>query len=219
MKEEWLQLLILIAPFIYIPFVWDQLPNTIPTHWDLHGHPNGYSGKAFGTLVLPLMNLALAALLFFFSRIDPKALKMNLPATSLRAVRLLVTGLLFLVFCLTMAIALGTTLDLNVLFRFVMILFFLLLGNYLPTIQPNYFIGVRTPWTLEDPENWRKTHRLAGRLWVIASMITALLEVVLPASIADTFFYLYLGVIIIPPIAYSFWLFQQKKKQRSPEPS
>ncbi len=214
-KEEWLQVLILIAPFVIMPFVWDQMPDRIPVHWDFNGHANGYSSKGFGLFVLPLINIGLAALLMGLSKVDPKAWMMNVPSITLKPLRLAVTAFMLAIFCVTILSALGAIVNMEMAFGFGLPLLFLIIGNFLPTIKPNYFIGVRTPWTLESPENWRLTHRMAGRLWVITSVVYILLEMVLVGNVPKAVFYVYIGIIIVPPIAYSFYLFQQSKRMTS----
>src|ERR1035437_7020565 len=100
-KQEWLQVLILLAPFVLIPFVWDRLPDRIPTHWDYNGHPNGYSSKGFGLLFTPLLNIGLALLFIGLSKIDPKAWRMNVSSVMMKPLRLVVTGFLTVVFYVT----------------------------------------------------------------------------------------------------------------------
>jgi uncharacterized membrane protein len=214
-KKEWLQLLILIAPFVIIAFVWNQMPERIPIHWDYQGHANGYGSKGLGLFLLPIINIGIAALLGSLSKVDPKAWKMNLPSTGLKPLRLVITGFLFAIFCVTILASLGTNINVQMAFQLALPVLFLLLGYYLPGMKPNYFIGIRTPWTLESPENWRLTHQFAGRLWVGLSLAYIILEVVLTGNIPEVLFWIYLAVLIIPPLVYSWMIFQKSKKQIS----
>ncbi len=72
LKNEWLQLLILAAPFCAAALLWDKLPDRMPIHWDFRGEIDGYAGKTFGVLFLPLLNVALVVLITFLPRLDPK---------------------------------------------------------------------------------------------------------------------------------------------------
>ncbi len=212
-KQEWLQLLILAAPFALIPFVWDKMPDRIPIHWDYNGHPNGYGNKAFGLMFAPTLNIGLALLFIGLSKIDPKAWMMNVSSVMLRPLRLVITGFLTVVCYVTTLSILYPEVNMGTTFQFLMPGFFLVLGNFLPTVKPNYFVGIRVPWTLEDPDNWRQTHRLAGRLWVIASALYLVIEIVLGNQVPQAMFWGYLGIITVVPILYSFVYFQRSKKQ------
>ncbi len=220
-KHEWLQIIILVAPFVIIPFIWDQLPDNVPTHWGWHGKANGWMPRGIGTFLIPVLNIAIALLLGLISKVDPKVAKANVSATAIYKLRLIITSFLLLFFFINMKIALGmetpsgTPLDTEHIPIYAIAVFLLLVGHNLPGIQPNYFIGVRTPWTLEDPENWRLTHKMTGHLWVIASIAFLPIYLVLPPDEAHDAFIIYLVTVIVPPIAYSFWLFQRTKKAMS----
>lgn len=209
LKAEWLQLLILIAPFVMLGLVWDRLPERIATHWDLHGNVNGYTSKGFGLFLLPIINIGLALLLGFLPRLDPKAAKMNLGPEVMKRFRIVITAFLVVIFAFILLAPLGIPLDIGVGIRFAVIGLFLVIGNYMPKLKPNYFAGIRLPWTLEDPENWRRTHLFAGHLYVGASLLTLLLEVTLPQGARDVLLIIYIGVLVIVPIAYSFLLWKK----------
>ncbi|HZK76976.1 MAG TPA: SdpI family protein [Candidatus Kapabacteria bacterium] len=215
-KDEWLQMLILIAPFLIMALVWDQLPDRIPIRWNFRGHPKGY-GPIY---VLPLLNVGLAALLIWLAKIDPKARKMNLPSTALKPIRLVISVFFLAVFCLSVAPSLGWDIDSGMLIPRILIpLLFLLIGNYLPAIKPNYFIGIRTPWTLENPENWRLTHQFGGRLWMMASVLFLILNFLFADGIWRGAFGVYLAVLILPPLVYSYVLFQKSKHAAKDQPA
>jgi uncharacterized membrane protein len=209
LKEEWPQLLILITPFAIMLFAEDRLPNSIPIQWNLHGHAKGY-GPIY---VMPLLNIGLAALLILLAKIDPKARKMNLPNAALRPLRLVISAFFLVIFCLSIAPSLGWDIDAGTLIpNYIIPLLFLMIGNYLPSIKPNYFIGVRTPWALESPENWQLTHKFAGRLWVIASLAYIILSFLISENVREVVFMIYIGIIIVPPFVYSYMIFQKSKR-------
>nr|HQV06308.1 SdpI family protein [Chitinophagaceae bacterium] len=94
-------------------------------------------------------------------------------------------------------------------------LFFAILGNYMPNLKPNYFAGFRLPWTLENPENWKKTHALAGKLWVGGGMFLAIICLFIPSVIAIIVFFTVLIIITIIPCYYSYKMFRKKKTVNS----
>ena len=81
---------------------------------------------------------------------------------------------------------------------------FLVVGNYLPKTKQNYTVGIRLPWTLDNEENWNKTHRLAGRLWVLGGLI-----ILVNGFLSWAVFYVFFGVLLVMvlvPIFYSYWI-------------
>ena len=212
LKREWLQALILIAPFVVIPFVWNSLPDYIPTHWNMRGHVNGYMGKFWGTFLLPLMNIVLALLPIFLPKIDPKK-QIGSSMRVIRILRLTISGFLLILFMLTIEISLGKEIDMSLITNLGLPVLILVIGNYLPTVRPNYFIGVRVPWTLEDPENWRMTHKFTGKLYVISSVLVIPCMLLLPNYVKHYFFLTYLVIIVFPPMLYSYLFYRNSIKQ------
>lgn len=211
-KKEWPQLLILIAPLVFIAVEWNQIPDHVPTHWGMSGRVNGYTDKGFGLFLLPAINIGLAALLFSIAKIDPKAYKMNLPSTAMKPIRLIISGFISVLICYSILLGIGNFEFNGSAMNIGMGVLFLLIGNYLPRIKPNYFVGVRTPWALENPENWRLTHIFAGKLWVAASIIYIAAQFFIHADAAESFFIFYLFAIILPPFVYSYLIFQKSKR-------
>ena len=93
-------------------------------------------------------------------------------------------------------------------------LLFAIIGNYLPNLRPNYFAGLRLPWTLENPENWKKTHALAGKLWFAGGLLLAVICLLMPDKIALIFFFVVTAIIIIIPCIYSYRLFKKQKENK-----
>lgn len=209
MKREWLFWIILLLPFFYIPFIWDKLPDAIPTHWNLHGKVNQYSSKTFGTLFLPLLNIGMYALFLILPKIDPRKKNYNYFGNTYRNIRLLLVVFMTVMFFITMQMALGV---MNADSKIVLILVFgviAIFGNFLRTIRSNFFVGIRTPWTLDNPEVWRRTHEAGGRLWFYASLIGILCLLFIPKEYIPWLMVPYLAVVIIYPILYSYLLFRK----------
>ena len=83
-------------------------------------------------------------------------------------------------------------------------------GNYLQTVKPNYFIGIRTPWALENEQTWKKTHRLAGRMWMMAGIVIVLLSFIIQSNYAlGILFAIITATIVVVPIIYSYTEFKK----------
>jgi uncharacterized membrane protein len=221
LKNEWLQLLILAAPFCAAALLWDKLPARVPIHWNIHGQIDGYAGKAFGVLFMPLLNIFLASLLAAIPLMDPKIRKYDdeTKASSVHVIKILRLGITLFNDCVAFAIlafALDYRFDMN---RFVTAgigLLFILLGNVMGKLRPNYFAGIRTPWTLESRTVWFKTHRLGGRLMVAGGICVLFASFLLPGQqyllIGTVPFVLLMAII---PAVYSYFCYRSEKNSEN----
>ena len=212
LKKEAPTLLVLLVPFAALPLLWGRLPDAVPTHWNLWGEPDGYSGKAFGLLMLPCLSVGVYLLYWLIPKIDPKR-TLAADQKPLPAFRFFTALFFTAFFFVTVSAAAGAPiLNMARLAPLVVLLLLLVLGNYLTTVQPNYFIGIRTPWTLEDPEVWRRTHRLGGRLWVAGSALLLMLLAVLDPVAFPVAFGVGIAAMVLVPLGYSYYLYATKKR-------
>ncbi|HVY72096.1 MAG TPA: SdpI family protein, partial [Verrucomicrobiae bacterium] len=183
-----MQVLVLLVPFCAVALLWDKLPERVPIHWDAQGEVNGYAGKAFGSLLVPLINIGVATLLLVITSLDPRLrqhseeVKNSLLRTIL-IVRLVITGFLSVVSLAMLASATGAFKSggqFGAVMHGAVALLFVVLGNYMTKLRPNHHVGIRTPWTLASEEVWRKTHRVGGPLMVISGLLMLALLPVVP---------------------------------------
>jgi uncharacterized membrane protein len=177
------------------------LPAQVPSHWNIAGEVDGYSSPLTAALLTPALILALAVILPRLPKIDPRrenyAQFQGTYALTINAIALFLTAL----HLLTLAFALGAGFDLARLVFLGLGLLIAVIGNELGRVQPNYFMGIRTPWTLADDEVWRRTHRLGGRLLAVAGALTALAALLLPLPVAAP-----LGLaFILGAAAFAVW--------------
>src|SRR6478736_3749691 len=150
-----LMLLILVAiPFLYLITIWDGLPDKVPTHFDANGNPNGWSEKSFFLWFPFVMGLGTYLLMLILPVLDPKKklLQMGNTYFSIRVV--MAVFFCGLILYIMYSSSIGRIQSLNFVF-FLIGFLIAVLGNYFPTIRRNYFIGIRTPWTLESDQVWK----------------------------------------------------------------
>src|SRR5690606_29877696 len=94
---------------------------------------------------------------------------------------------------------------------------YVITGNYMHTLKPNYFIGVRVPWTLDDPENWRRTHLLAGKWWFAGGLVLAISCLLVSSQVARTLMIAITCIISIVPVVYSYLLFRRNRESGEKE--
>jgi len=195
---DWLEIALLTAPFIYLAAQWDKFPAWIPIHWNVHGQIDNWARKPVGLLMLPLVNVALGALFRFLPFIDPKVRRSAgeeraRAVAVLRIVRAVMVLFMSGMFWVQMAITRGYPVKMNAFALNGCLLVFIVIGNYCAKLRPNYFTGIRTPWTLENPETWRATHRIGGRILVFGSLLLLATEFFVPGQ---TFAYAFLAFVM-----------------------
>jgi uncharacterized membrane protein len=208
LRENWLQAAILAIPFIVIAALWDRFPDRVVVQWNLSGTPVKWAGKTFGLLVGPSISVATALCLGWIPRLDPKLRKSEWNGRSLRIICLAFTSLFFLVSMQVEATALGYHFNGAIAATNGVLLVFLVLGNYLGTVPPNYFCGIRTPWTLSSDEVWRATHRNAGRVMVIECLAFLGLQLFMPRELMMKCFVAAVVASMAWSIAYSYWCYR-----------
>ena len=172
-KKHW-KLLLITSIIILLPvlaglILWDQLPEKIPTHWNAVGEIDGWSSKPFAVFGLPAIMLAFQWICVLGTAADPK--KNAHPQKVLQLVLWIVPLISSLMFALTYTVALGKSVRVEMIMPIFIGLVLTIVGNYLPKCKQNYTIGIKIPWTLNNEENWNKTHRFAGKLWVAGGVI------------------------------------------------
>lgn len=207
--------LFIIAPAIYLAIIWNRLPDTVAMHYDLQGNPDRFGSKKelIGlTAILIGVNILVYFLLTNIYRIDPKKYAAD---NKDRLRRIAFAVVIFMSALLSLIIYSSTQgnikLDAGIIFSGTGLLF-AVIGNYLPNLKPNYFAGLRLPWTLENADNWRKTHALAGKLWFAGGLFLAAICLFLPTVIAIITFFVVMTVITIIPCVYSYRLYKAQKQ-------
>jgi len=210
--------LILVAPAIYLALAWNKMPEKVTMHFDWNGEPDKMgSRQELLTMMIILIatNLIVYLILTNIYRIDPKK---KAAENKTRLHRLAFGVVVFMSAVLCMIIYSSShgniRFSMNLLLAG-MGLFFAFIGNYMHNIKPNYFAGFRLPWTLENEENWKKTHALGGKLWFGGGLLLAVTCIFLPARIAMIYFFTVMGVITLIPIVYSYRLYKKQKALNS----
>ncbi len=196
--------LVCLIPLIAGALLYSRLPETMATHWNLNGEADGWSSRAFAVFGLPGILLAVNLLLPWALRADPKRANMS---DRLVLISLWTIPLVSLLCCgLTLARGLGYTVRVERWVPVFMGVLFIVIGNYLPKTKQSYTMGIKLPWTLNSEENWNRTHRLGGFLWVIGGVLFILMSFI-GWSLAA--FLIILSVMVFIPMIYSYLLYRK----------
>ena len=198
--------IVTILPILIGVFLWDRLPDMMATHFGTDNMANGYSSKAFAVFGIPLICLAVLWIGALVVAHDPR--KQNI-TPKMFTLGLWIAPVISLVVAAAMySINLGYAVNTTYVGGLFMGVLLIVIGNYAPKARQNYTIGIKLPWTLANEENWNRTHRLAGYLWIISGILMVVLtlcKVLQPGWMIAIF-----AVIILVPFVYSFWLHVSK---------
>jgi len=197
--------LLCLLPILLGLILYDRLPDEIAIHFDNAGRPDNYASKALAVFGLPVLLAAINAYVHFRLGTDPK--RENASSALRQASRWALPLIALVLMPVTLFMAMGASIPVIMVAKAIAGLMVVICGNYLPKSKRNYTIGIKLPWTLDSEDNWRKTHRFAGFVWVAGGLIL----------IANAFFaapYVSLAVIallIVLPFAYSYLAYARQQ--------
>ncbi|KGE20950.1 SdpI family protein [Paenibacillus wynnii] len=197
-----------LITLVYALVNYDRLPQLLPAQFGITGEVNKYWDKGSVISLLGAFGVLLPVLLQFTRSIDPKRENYRKFENAHGMIRLAISLLLNTSLALSVSYGLDYHFPAGKILIAVLGLMFMVIGNYLPQVKHNYFLGIRTPWTLASPEVWRKTHRFSGILWAIAGVLF-ILAVFMPEVLATTFIITGLLLSIIVPLVYSWMASRQ----------
>jgi uncharacterized membrane protein len=205
---------IILIPAAYLAISWKNLPETVAMHFDLKGNPDRFGSKnelITMSIILIVMNAIVYLILTNIYRIDPKRYAAE-NKSRLYRIGFVVSVFMSAVLCLIIYSSTHGNIKLSTRLILAGIgLLFAFIGNYMHNIKPNYFAGFRLPWTLENEDNWRKTHLLGGKLWFVGGLVIAVICLILPPVASMVAFFTIMFVVVIIPAIYSYRLYKKQK--------
>lgn len=212
LKKELPIIAVVLLPFIYLAYIWNQLPEKVPVHWNSLGEIDRYGEKIELLLIPILLPLLVYVIFLIVPRIDPKN-KLHQMGNKLQAIKTLMVVLMSVLALFILYSAKHQSFN-NPNYMVLLIgVLYIVLGNYFKTIKPNYFIGIRTPWTLENETVWKDTHRLGGKMWFIGGIIVVLSSLMLDHKQNFTLFLIITTILALVPVVYSYIRFKKEKKK------
>ncbi|WP_348824546.1 SdpI family protein [Flavobacterium aestuarii] len=212
LKKELPVIGIVLLPFVYLAFIWNSLPEKVPTHWNKLGEIDHWGDKSSLIGVPFMLPVFIYILLLLIPKIDPKK-RIALMGGKYYQFKFIFVLLMSLLSLFIIYISKNQSFS-SPAFIFILIgTLFLVLGNYFKVIQPNYFIGIRTPWTLENNEVWRVTHIFAGKLWFIGGLLIVLGALIFEIEFFTIIFISIVAVLAFVPMAYSYIKFKELQQK------
>ena len=212
-KTEWFSVVIIILAGLAGFYFWSRLPAQVPTHWDFAGQVNGYSSPFWAAFLLPLMILVLYLVFLVLPYLDPKKEQYASFAPVYHHFKDLIVAFLFIFFMLIGLNGLGYRININLWTPLLVGGLFIIIGSLLNKVKMNWFLGIRTPWTLSSETVWNKTHQMSSRVLMLAGLVIAL-TVVVPTVWKMVLFIIAIAVIVLALPIYSYLLYAREKKEK-----
>jgi len=205
-----LALVILVLSFVLSIFFYPILPEQMVSHWNFAGQPDGYSSKEIGLFLFPFLSMGLVVLLYFIPFFDPYAKNIEHFRKYYDEFIAVFAAFFLYVQLLVIALNLGVTLDIGQFFGPAFALLFYSMGVLISKSERNFFIGIRTPWTLYSEKIWNETHAFGSKL-VKSSAVICLFGIFFP-KYAFVFILLPIIISLVAAVIYSYIKFRQEKR-------
>jgi uncharacterized membrane protein len=203
-----ISILLLLLAVAGSAVVYPMLPPRVPIHWNARGEIDGWGSPLLGALLMPLLMIGIVVLFRLLPKISPKEFPIDAATRALAIVETATVAFLLMGHATILLASTGRPVRIDILMPAAIGLLFIILGNYMTKFRRNFFIGIRTPWTLASDEVWLRTHRLGAVTFVAAGVA---LLVAAPTGYATRLSIL-LPIILIAafvPAAYSFVIYRQ----------
>lgn len=206
-KAELPLLALIVAMWVAAVLLWPTTNRPVPVHWGASGEVDRYGGRFEGLLLLPAFAVALYLLMLVLPRFDPGRLNYPRFAGAYYTFRAVTTALLAVLYAVMLLSARGVPVDMPRFIGLAMGAAFFVMGNVMGKLRPNWFIGVRTPWTLSSKRSWTRTNRLGGWVFVaggIALMVAGVVGTPLALNVA-------FGILVAGALAgvvYSYFVWK-----------
>lgn len=213
MRNRWFGLAVAALAAGVSVWVYPRLPETVATHWNLRGVADDSSPRFWAAAVMPLVILGMTGLFAVLPKVDPRRENYAKFLDSYWLITNAILVFMGVAHLLILANGLGYTVQVDRLMPLGVGLLFAFLGNYLARIEPNWFIGIRTPWTLSSDTVWRKTHRTGGWLFVVGGIVIAA-GAFAPRGVLLPLFIATIVVVALIPVVQSYVLWKREQGKR-----
>jgi uncharacterized membrane protein len=173
-KRDIFSIVVIVVSFVLSFYFYQHFPTLVPTHWNIQGQANGFSSRAFAAFFFPWLILGIYLLLSVIPRIDPRRDRYQEFAGAYSLIKNCIIGFLFAIYFIASLAGIGYNIHMSQIIPALIGLLFISLGFNITRIKSNWFIGIRTPWTLSSDVVWDKTQRLGGKIFMAAGIVIIL---------------------------------------------
>ena len=213
LRTEWFSLSLLVLSLVLAVYFYQNFPVSVATHWGINGEANGYSGPLGAAFMLPAILIIIYLVFLFMPYIDPKKDQYAAFASVYHNFKDLIIAFLFIVYFLTGMNGLGYRVDIGFYMPIMVGVLFIFNGLLMRQVKSNWFMGVRTPWTMSSDTVWEKTNKLSSWVFAVSGLLIA--ATVLVAAQAKTIlFILAITFMVLALPIYSYILYSREKNKK-----
>jgi len=209
-KSEFFPLVILAAGFAASAYFYENFPEVVPTHWNFAGQADGWSGKASAAFAIPTLNSVIYLMFFALPYLDPKKDRYEQFAKVYHIFKSIILFLLLAIYFAVGLSGLGYNVPIGTITPILIGIMFVVMGNYMGKLKPNWFMGIRTPWTLSSEKIWNKTHRFGGKIFILSGLLM-IMQPFLHLSLKLPVFIISICLMLFGTVGYSFILYLKSK--------
>ena len=210
-KMGLLTIVVTLLPILLGLLLWSKLPDLVPMHWGINGEVDGWESKTRAVFLMPCFCAAMQLFLLVMTSIDPR--RKAIHSKPMMVVIWLIPVLSLVINVAVYLIALGFKVNMVEIILILLGVFFVLIGNYMPKLKKNYTVGIKVPWALNSEENWIRTHRFGGKVYVITGIV-CIITGLLVNLIGENVAFVVIMVVIFGgsflTMGYSYWLYKYK---------
>jgi len=211
-NQEAIIILLLVISAVASFFFYQRFPDQVATHWNYAGEVDGESPRAFAAFFFPVLAIGIYLLMTFLPIFDPRKERYQDFSKAYNVLRLSITILMLGLYVIISFNGLGYQVPVGLIMPIGIGLLFVIIGNFLPKVKRNWFVGIRTPWTLSNEDVWNKTHRVGGKLFVLGGILMMLMAFVNQAGLWWAVFGSIMAIMLLGTVGYSWWIWRKIKK-------
>ncbi len=201
--------IIILLPILIWLFMWEYLPEEMAIYWGITGNVKGLAGKVFAVFGVPFIFLITHFICLGFILFDKKQKEQN--PKVLKMVFWIIPFISIFINAIMYCVAFGKVFNFSSIIFILLGIMFIVIGKYLPDIKQNKTIGIRVYWTLNNEENWEKTHKFSGKVWVFGGSVI-LFSAFMPFKIMTIVSVVTIFLLVFIPIIYSYYIYRGHKK-------
>lgn len=212
-KTEWFPYLVLLSSVIISFWCYPFLPDKVVSHWNFYGQADGWSSREFHSLLFPLLLFGVYFIFSILPKFDPQRVRYAEFSKVYLMMRNAILFVLLIVFFAATLFNIGYSINIGATVAGAVGLLMIVLGNYFGKLKRNYFVGIKTPWTLSSENVWNKTHRFGGRLFIL----WGILLISAPWLIPSLAFLITFGgalILVFGVMFYSYRLYKKEQKTK-----